>query len=354
MSDRTKFMTQPALEKRFDRIARQSGLRARNSVELRLWRTTTRKKLEDLLGMRTYRECPLRPVITEEIDYKGMTRQRVEIHTESDVIMPFYVLIPKGKGPFVPIIATHGHSPGAKSGTIGDRTHPEIAADIDNARANYGQVMAEAGFIVFCPDARGFGERREAYSINTHQFGRQSCAELNNMGLPLGQCVTGMWVWDIMRLLDYIGTRKDVRPGGVGCAGLSGGGHQALWAAALDDRITCAIVSGYFYGYKSALLDLNWNCSCNYVPHVWEHIDMGDLGALIAPRALLIESGTKDDLNGTRGIANVVSQVKIARQAYRILDVKERLAHDIFEDGHRWNGEKTTPWLRRWLIDADL
>ena len=76
---------------------------------------------------------------------------------------------------------------------------------------------------------------------------------------------------------------------------------------------------------------------------------MGDLGALIAPRALLIESGSKDPLNGSKGIANVLSQLKITQKAYRLLDVKDHLAHDIFDDGHRWNGEKTTPWLYRWL-----
>ena len=40
------------------------------------------------------------------------------------------------------------------------------------------------------------------------------------------------------------------------------------------------------------------NCSCNYVPHLFEHVDMGDVGALIAPRPLLVETGTHDDLNG--------------------------------------------------------
>jgi hypothetical protein len=83
----------------------------------------------------------------------------------------------------------------------------------------------------------------------------------------------------------------------------------------MDDRIKCAVVSGYFYGYKDSLLKRSDNCGCNYVPHLWEYIDMCDLGALIAPRPLLIESGTEDDLNGERGIENVLEQVAATRKA---------------------------------------
>jgi len=350
MTDDNRFLTQPALQRRFDRVARQCGFRASSEAEWRAWRTTTRRKLRKLLALNTYVKVPLQPVITEEVEYLGLTRQRVEICTDDGIVMPMFVLIPhNSQEPWTPVIATHGHSAGAKWGTVGDRTRPEVAADIDRAHSNYGQVLAEAGFIVFCPDARGFGERQEVSVRGCGQPGQESCRELNNMAIPLGQCVTGMWTWDIMRLIDYIGTRKDCRRGGVGCAGLSGGGHQVLWAAALDERITCALVSGYFYGYKDALLDLHTNCSCNYVPHAWEHVDMGDLGALIAPRALLIESGDRDDLNGARGIANVVEQVAITRRAYDLLGAPDRVTHDIFAGPHRWNGAQAVPWLRRWL-----
>ncbi len=60
------FMTQPVLQKRFDCVARQSGFRAKTHSEWKTWRTTTRKKLNDVLGMQTFRFSPLRPNITEE------------------------------------------------------------------------------------------------------------------------------------------------------------------------------------------------------------------------------------------------------------------------------------------------
>lgn len=92
------------------------------------------------------------------------------------------------------------------------------------------------------------------------------------------------------RLHSYQGGRDGER---LGCCGLSGGGMQTIWLTAMDDRIKCAVVSGYFYGYLDSLLKMPHNCGCNFVPDLWNHIDMGDLGALVCPRPLLIESGTR-------------------------------------------------------------
>jgi hypothetical protein len=151
-----------------------------------------------------------------------------------------------------------------------------------------------------------------------------------------------------MRLIDYIETRKDCGPERIGCGGLSGGGLQTLWLSAMDDRVKCAVVSGYFYGYKDSLLKM-FNCSCNYVPHLWEYVDIGDIGALIAPRPLLIETGDMDPLNGERGLVNVTEQVEITRRAYKFLNAGEKLYHHIFEGKHRWNGEITYKFLDKWL-----
>src|SRR4030095_1172276 len=119
---------------------------------------------------------------------------------------------------------------------------------------NYGQEAAQHGYVVFCPDARGFGERRESFAQAPDQLFNSSCHQLAHMGLPLGLTVTGMWTWDLMRLLDYIATRPECRGEKVACIGLSGGGLQTLWLSALDERVDCAVVSGYFYGVKDSLL----------------------------------------------------------------------------------------------------
>ena len=127
---------------------------------------------------------------------------------------------------------------------------------------------------------------------------------------------------------------------------------QTLWASALDDRIRCAVISGYMYGYKESLLEMCTNCSCNYVPHLYETADMGDVAALIAPRPLLVETGDRDPLNGPSGLRNVRSQTRIIRRDYAVLGASDRFRHVVFEGGHRWHGVEAVPWMRRWLTEG--
>ena len=72
-----------------------------------------------------------------------------------------------------------------------------------------------------------------------------------------------------------------------------------------------------------------------------------DIAALIAPRPLLIETGTNDELNGRDNMKNVLSQMKIARQAYKIFNAVNHLEHDIFDGPHKWHGVKAISWLKQ-------
>lgn len=333
---------------RFDATGRRMALTAATPAGLLAWQHELRAQLWHLIGLDTMSSAPLEPCVTETVHLAGYTRERVELHTGPDVIMPLYVLLPDGLQPGerrAAVITPHGHSSAGKLAPAGCREIAAVAETILQYNYDYGVQLVRQGLVVFCPDARGFGERREIGRQDAANLLHGSCDLLNHMAIPLGQTVTGMWTWDLMRLLDYIQARPDCDPARVACAGLSGGGLQTLWLSALDERVRCAVVSGYFYGYKDSLLRLNGNCSCNYVPGLWQLADMGDIGALIAPRPLLIETGDADPLNGERGVANVQEQVAITRQAYALLDAGERLYHHIFPGEHRWCGEKAVPWL---------
>ena len=136
--------------------------------------------------------------ITEEQQLEGYRLQRVEIQTEPGVVMPFYVLIPcpgdaeAERGPRYPaIVAPHGHGGGGKLAVAGIRENPEVAQAIETYNYDYGVQFVRAGFIVFCPDARGFGERQKAPAKG--RILNSSCAYINAMAYPLGQTIAGMW-----------------------------------------------------------------------------------------------------------------------------------------------------------------
>jgi dienelactone hydrolase len=350
------FQTENYFRARFDMAKRGLGFQARSQDEWRFWRQELRGRLRELLGLHRMVATDPNPRLTETVACDGYTRQRVEIDTEPGVTMPFYVLIPDKLVSSAPgVIAAHGHSSGGKLAPAGLReADPRIAQTIDDHNYDYGVQAVRRGYVVFCPDARGFGERREWLYDKPEQLLDSSCRQLAHMGIPLGLTVAGMWTWDLMRLLDYMESRPETAGQPLGSIGLSGGGLQTLWLAALDDRVACSVCSGYFYGVADSLLHLAGNCDCNYVPHLWETADMGDLGALIAPRPFLIEAARQDGLNGPRGIDNVLEQYAITEEAYKLLAADERLAIDTFDGGHVWHGTVAWEWLERWLPGKEI
>lgn len=344
------FRSEGLLKARFDGAQRQMGFRATTLEAWRLWRQELRATLRQLTGLDRMTPVEPRPRVTETAQCDGYRRERVEIDTEPGVTMPVYVLIPDGlQDPAPAVIASHGHDSGGKISPAGVIDIPGVAERVRNYNYDYGVKAAQRGFVVFCPDARGFGERRESFSAGPDKLFNSSCAQLAHMGIPLGLTVIGMWTWDLQRLVDYAESRPECQGRKIGAIGLSGGGLQTLWLSALDDRIACAVVSGYFYGVKDSLLELSNNCDCNYVPHLWEKVDMGDLGALVAPRPLLIEAGLQDPLNGSRGIDNVKEQVDIARQAYGLLQSPGTIDLATFDGPHMWHGARAWAWLDTWL-----
>lgn len=351
----TKYYTiQEQISRQFGQTARRCGFRATTPMDFWAWKAHTRSRLKELLGFSHFRPAPLCPVLGPREEGDGFYRQHLRLQVEPGIYQTSYLLIPKDapSGPLPTVIAAHGHGSGGKMAIAGlDGDSEELRAKIREHNYTYGVEFAKRGFLVACPDSRGFGQRRERsrQGDDPADFIYSTCREINQMALPLGQCLTGMQAWDLMRLVDYLQTREDCDGEKIACVGLSGGGAQTLWLSALDDRIKGAVVSGYFYGYHDALLLLNENCSCNYVPHLWEEVDMGDLAALIAPRPLLIESGDQDPLNGPRGVVNCTEQVQITRKAYDLLGKPGNLVHHIFSGGHRWCGEKAYDFIKKAL-----
>jgi dienelactone hydrolase len=264
-----------------------------------------------------------------------------------EVFMPLYILFPKDIEDKTKVYITPaGHLGGGAVSIIGDRSNPLVSAKIDTFNYDYGLQLAKKGCIVVAPETIGFGERRELASQKEEDILTCSCYHISHMAEPLGMTLAGIQVFDLICLIDYLETRDDIDTSNLSCLGFSGGGLQTLWLCAVDDRIKKAIISGYMYGYKDALLERNGNCNCNYIPHLWENYDMGDIGALLAPRKLFIQSGDKDHLNGKNGVANVKSQLEIIKKAYSFYDAQDLVTHHVFEGPHKWYSDKIDEYIQ--------
>jgi len=315
------------------------------------WQSESRKLFKDILGFGTFEDCDNKLYEISVEEFSEYTRIKYVLQTEEKVYMPFFALIPSGMKPDErrpSVICPQGHFKRAKESVAAVRHEEGVTEDMEVYHTHYGEDFVKMGSIVFCPDARGFGERSEKAGQGEGKW-QCTCTNLNRMAIPLGRCAIGMSVWDLFKLCDYIQTRPDCDPDRIGCAGLSGGGLQTLFFAAIDTRIRCACTSGYFYGAMESLLEMNENCDCNYVPNLWRYFDMGDIASLIAPRALIIETGAQDDLNGKSGIDNVMSQFDITKRIYKLSGFEEKLVHTVFDAGHKWNGADVYPFFQKYL-----
>jgi dienelactone hydrolase len=151
---------------------------------------------------------------------------------------------------------------------------------------------------------------------------------------------------DLGRALDVLCAHPLVDSTRVGVAGLSYGGTCTLLLAALDERVRVAIVSGYLSSWRAAHT-VPWNmCGSQVMPGQLGAIEHVDIAALVAPRPLLVESGTDDMIFP---VASARATVDRLRPLYARLGASEAIAHDVFEGDHQWHGAEVPAFLERWL-----
>jgi dienelactone hydrolase len=343
--------TTPGLWRWYDESARQLAFSANSRTETEAWQDTLRQTVIRLLGGWPDSKCALDPHLIETTEADGFTRELIMIQVQPGEYMPCYVLKPHtGARPYRPVIALHGHGTWAAGPIVGIAGSDLESEFIKKHNYDYARQLALRGFLVFAPVLRGFGERMEdtALPVDTvpnEQSWLSSCKTLGLNLLLRGQTLIGLRSWDVMRLIDYIRTRSEAMIDGLGCVGLSGGGMITLFTTALDKRITCAVVSGYFNSFRTSIMSIE-HCVCNYVPGIVQYAEMVDIAGLVAPRPLLVETGTQDPIFPAQATRQAVDDL---RPIYACFGAEDHLDIDIFDGSHQWSGRKAYDWLQRWL-----
>ena len=123
--------------------------------------------------------------------------------------------------------------------------------------------------------------------------------------------------------------------------------HEDLLATQrLLQQLAAAVVSGYFSSWAESH-KMPWNmCGSQVLPGMLGELEHLDLGALMAPRPLLVETGTDDLLFPVHTARAQMARLKVV---YEQLGGGNRLEHDVFEGGHQWHGTLAYDFLERWL-----
>lgn len=333
------------LEK-YEKDKRIFSFNARSLPEWESWRLGFRGKLAELIGLDFFEYSEIHPRTVDRKKHPGYVREKVVLRSDPYTAIPTYVLVPEEfEEPLPAVVAMHGHGYG-KDDLVGiwedgtDRVDPLSRG----YQKDFALELVKRGLLVIVPEQSGFGERRTEEDI-ARGSEQSSCKLLSLWALMMGTTTMGRRVWDAMRVVDYAFTRTDVDHSRIGMMGISGGGATTLFTAALDDRIRVVVISGYLNTFRSSILAVD-HCIDNYVPGILRYGEMHDVAALIAPRPLLVESGSKDPIFPVEAAKYAYEQV---RKAYALLEAEDRLDADFFEGRHEISGRKSYEFMAKWL-----
>ena len=189
-----------------------------------------KEKIYELVGPFP-EKTPLNPKITGTIKKDGYRIDKIVFEAMPGYYVTGCIYVPdriKGKAPA--ILNVCGHNP--------DAFRMPIYQVI-----NYNLV--KKGMIVFAIDPPGQAEHVQYFdkAINTSIVG-YSVIEHNYFGnqcFLTGSCAARYFIWEGMRGIDYLVSRKDVDPERIGVTGWSGGGQVTSYLSAFDDRVQVSV-----------------------------------------------------------------------------------------------------------------
>ncbi|HLY20282.1 MAG TPA: alpha/beta hydrolase family protein [Bryobacteraceae bacterium] len=318
--------------------------RARNRQQAEVWQSRLRAKLTELLGGFPETGAPLRAQTLEVRDFPAYRREKFVFESRPGMLALGYLLTPRASAPpHRSMICIPGHGRGVDD-IVGIDAQGRDRTDKPGYQRDFAIQVVEHGMAAVAIEPLAFGCRRDSI---TRKKGAEAsaCQPSAGAALLLGETMIGWRVFDVMRTIDWIETRKDLDAHRVGCMGISGGGTCTTFAAALEPRIRAALISGYLNTFRDSIMSLS-HCIDNYVPRILNWAEAYDVAGLIAPRPLFVESGAKDDIFPVEASQASFARVK---KIYEVFDAAELTRQEVFDDVHRFSGVQGLPFLAQHL-----
>ena len=269
---------------------------------------------------------PLNVRLSEPLRREGYTVQNVSLETYPGFYLVGNLYRPVERPqPFPAILSPHGHW---KNGRFEDGPLSSVPGRAIN--------FARRGSIVFSYSMIGYNETKDLFP---HRFDKPHY-ELWGFG-PLG-----LQLWNSLRALDFLVSLPEVDSDRIGLTGASGGGTQTFLLAAVDQRVRVAapvnMISAHFQG----------GCICENAPLLRLDANNVEIGALMAPRPLMLISTSGDWTGKTPMI-----EFPAIQSIYRLFDAEDRVANAHFQYEHNYNQdsrEAVYGWFSRWLQGREL
>lgn len=337
----SNYLTKMALE--LIRQREQQGIAALSNPEAIVKRQAyVRESILNAIGGLPER-TPLNPRVVGVLQRDGYSIEKVIFESQPGLLVTANLYLPgNGTPPYPGILVPLGHESGAKA---------------HDAWQRLLVTFARNGFVALTYDPVGQGERIQLYDPDLRgSKAKDSTKEHTIIGIQClltGQNLARYTIWDAMRAVDYLQSRKEVDPNRIGCTGNSGGGTMTAYLSTLDARITVAAPSCYITSWRQLLQTIGpQDAEQCMPPFLFDGLDQPDFVEAFAPKPYLILSAIRDFFP----IAGARQSFREARRIYGLLGADEKINMVEVDDGHGFSKPRRTAayrWMNRWLAGSD-
>ena len=284
-------------------------------------------------------KTPLNARVVGVIDRENFRIEKIIFESQPQFYVTANLYLPKnGTGPYPAILFPLGHEAGAKA-------HEAWQYALGS--------FASKGYVALAWDPAGQGERSQFFDPELRRS-RLTAATREHTMLGVQCLVTGdniarYTIFDGIRALDYLLSRKEVDPKRVGVTGNSGGGTLSTYLAVIDDRLQVAAPSCYITSWKTLFTLLGpQDAEQNLSPWLNLGFDFPDFIYAFAPKPFLILSAIRDffPIGGARASFAEVSR------AYERMGESGKLKMVEADDGHGYTLPRRLAayaWMSKWL-----
>jgi len=296
--------------------------------------------LKDLGGFPD--RTPLNARVVGVLERPGYRIEKVIFESQPHFYVTANLYLPKtGHPPYPAILYPLGHERGGK-------TNPTWQQMLGS--------LATKGFVALAWDPVGQGERLQIFDedLRESKVGNSTTEHtvVGTQCMLVGDHLARYTIWDGMRALDYLLSRKEVDPARIGLTGNSGGGTHTAYIAALDDRIQVAAPSCYITSWH-LMLDTIGPQDAEQTFPLWlqEGLDYPDYLYAFAPKPYILLSAIRDFFP----IAGARETFAEAEKVYSAIGEREKVGMFEADDGHGYNKSRRLAaydWFGRWLKGA--
>ena len=252
-------------------------------------------------------KTPLNAQFFGKIEHEDYSIEKVILETYPGFFLGGNLYRPVGKSGQLPgVVNPHGHW-----------RYGRLENQPLNSIPGRGISLARQGYVAFTYDMIGYNDTAPQIP---HRFLWGKKAHMWGVG------ILGTQLWNSIRAVDFLASLPGVDPERLGATGASGGGTQVFLLTAVDDRIKYSapvnMISSIMQGGDY----------CENAPNLRLNANNMEIGAMMAPRPMMMISATGDWTKNTPSV-----EYPAVKSIYKLYGAEDELEETQFDSPHNYH-----------------